>query len=230
MFRLLCFHVQNSVRSADFRGFSRLPWLHVQTFVRSRPDFCAFIKILSVQQTIARLCQDFLSSPEICAYVRLFVRSCPDVSVFMSRLSCVHQTFTPSCPDFWAHQIFSCICTYFRTFMFRFSWVQVQIFKRSAVLRAFMLTHFSSSPEICAFVRILARSCPDVCLFMSKLSCVHSTFVRSSSDFHALMSTFSCLQNYFVHKLDFCPLTFRVYFLLVYFFKKLKVHRVKQIF
>ena len=33
------------------------------------------------------------------AYVQTFVRS-PDFRAFMSRLSCVHQTFVRSCPDF----------------------------------------------------------------------------------------------------------------------------------
>ena len=43
-------------------------------FVRSFPDFCAFI-----------------SRPS-CGHVQTIVRSCPDHRAFMSRLSCVHQT------------------------------------------------------------------------------------------------------------------------------------------
>ena len=73
--RLSCVHIQTFVRSPDFRAFNRFLCVHVQTFVRS-PDFRAFISRLScVHQT-------FVRSTDFCA--------------FMSRLSCVHQTFVRS--------------------------------------------------------------------------------------------------------------------------------------
>ena len=54
---------------------SRLSCVHVQTFVRSCPDFRAFMFRLS------------------CVHVQTFSRSCPDFRAF-DRLSCVHvQTF-----------------------------------------------------------------------------------------------------------------------------------------
>ena len=72
--RLSCVHVQNFVRSPDFRAFmSRLSCVHVQNFVRS-PDFRAFTRLS-------------------CVHVQTFVRSCPDFRAF-DRLLCVHvQTF-----------------------------------------------------------------------------------------------------------------------------------------
>ena len=80
---------------------------------------------------------------------------CPDRprrKVPMSRLSCVHQTFVRSCPDFRAFTRLSC--------------VHVQTFVRSPDFRAFM------SRLSCVHVQIFVRS-PDY-------SCVHDqTFVRS---------------------------------------------------
>ena len=44
--------------------------------------------------------------------------------------------------------------------------------------------------------------CPDYRAFMSRLSCVHQTFVRSS-DFRAFMSRLFCVHQTFVHSSDF---------------------------
>ena len=78
-------YVQIFMRSPDFRAFmSRLPCVHVQTFVRSCSDFraCMF-RFSCVHQTS--------------------VRSCSDFRAFMFRVSCVHiQTFVRSCSDFCA--------------------------------------------------------------------------------------------------------------------------------
>ena len=63
----------------DFRAFTRLSVVNVQTFVRS-PDFRAFMSRL------------------LCVHP-IFVRS-TDFCAFMSRLSCVRQTFVRSCSDF----------------------------------------------------------------------------------------------------------------------------------
>ena len=139
-----------------------------QTFMRSCPDFCAFTtplcfhhttrasisRFLCVHQTFVRVCpvfcsfgrfscvhvQTFLRSDlDFCAFTRLscvnvqtFVRSCPDLCAF-TRLSCNHvQTFVRSCPEFCAFTRLSC--------------VHVQTFVRS--------------PAVCAFSRLLGRSCP----------------------------------------------------------------------
>ena len=108
---------------------------------------------------------------------------CPDRprrKVPMSRLSCVHQTFVRSCPDF-------------RAFI-RFSCVHVQTFVRSSDFREFI--RFSCVHQI------FVRSCPDFRAFMSRLSCVHQIFVRScpdfrerSTDFSAFMSSVGCKLN-----------------------------------
>ena len=90
------------------------------------------------------------------AYVQTFVRS-PDLRAFMSRLSCVHQTFVRSCPDFGA-------------FMSRLSSVH-QTFVRSPDFRAFM-------SRLSCVRQTFVRSCPDFREF-TKLSCVRQTFVRS---------------------------------------------------
>ena len=91
------------------------------------------------------------------AYVQTFVRS-PDFRAFMFRLSCVHQTFVRSCPDFRAFTRLSC--------------VHVQTFVRSPDFRAFM-------SRLSCVHQTFVRSCPDFRAF-TRLSCVHiQTFVRS---------------------------------------------------
>ena len=80
----------------DFRAFTRLSCVHVQTFVRS-PDFRAFMFRLS------------------CVHVQTFVRSCSDFRAFMSRLSWVRQTFVRSCSDFRAFFYVSRLCNFERT-------------------------------------------------------------------------------------------------------------------
>ena len=75
-----------------------------------------------------------------------FVRSCPDFRAFMSRLSCVHQTFVRSCPDF-------------RAFMSRLPCVHVQTFVRSC-------------PDFRAFTIFL-------CVHVQTFVCVHHILVRS---------------------------------------------------
>ena len=108
------------------------------------------------------------------AYVQTFVRS-PDLRAFMSRLSCVHQTFVRSCPDFRAFTRLSC--------------VHVQTFVRSPDFRAFM-------SRLSCVHQTFVRS-PDFRAFMSRLSCVHQTFVRSCPDFRAF-TKISCVhvQNF----------------------------------
>ena len=96
------------------------------------------------------------------AYVQTFVRS-PDLRAFMSRLSCVHQTFVRSCPDFRAFTRLSC--------------VHVQTFVRSC-------PDFRAFDRLSCVHQTFVRS-PDFRAFMSRLSCVHQTFVRSCPDFRA---------------------------------------------
>ena len=96
--------------SWDFRAFMfRLSCVHVQTFVRSCPDFRAFM--FSFRAFMSRLS---------CVHVQTFVRSCPDFRAFI-RLSCIHvQTFVRSCPDFRAFDRLSCVHvqTFVRFLMF----------------------------------------------------------------------------------------------------------------
>ena len=114
--RLSYFYVQIFVRSPDFRAFmSRLSCVHQtscvlvqtlcvhQTFMRSCPDFRAFIRLrvfLSrfscVHQTFLRSCSGFRAFSRLsgirktsCVDVRFFVHSA-DFRAFMSRLSSVH--------------------------------------------------------------------------------------------------------------------------------------------
>ena len=70
--------------------------MNAQKFVRSCPDFRAFMSRVScVRQT--------------------FVRSCSDFRAFMSRLSCVRQFFVRSCSDFRAFFDVSRLCNFERT-------------------------------------------------------------------------------------------------------------------
>ena len=119
------------------------------------------------------------------AYVQTFVRS-PDLRAFMSRLSCVHQTFVRSCPDFRAFTRLSCVhvqtfvrsCPDFRAFD-RLSCVH-QTFVRSPDFCAFMSRTFVRSPNFRAFARL---SCVHDQTFVRSpdYSCVHvQTFVRFS--------------------------------------------------
>ena len=110
MSRLSCVR-QTFVRSCpDFRAFIRLWRVHVQTFVRS-PDFRAFMSRLSCVQSI-------------------FVRSCPDFRAF-DRLSCVHVQTSVRSPNFRAFNRFLCVHVQtfvrsgsdFRAFMSRLSCV-----------------------------------------------------------------------------------------------------------
>ena len=166
MSRLSCVY-QTFVRSCpDFRSFTRLSCVHVQTFVRSpdyscvhdqtfvrSPDFLAFMSRLScVHQTI----HAFMSRLS-CVH--------QTIRAFMIRLSCVHQTFVRS-PDFRACMSrLSCVHQTIRAFMIRLSCVH-QTFVRSC-------------PDFCAFTRL---SCVHVQIFVRSpdYSCVHDqTFVRS---------------------------------------------------
>ena len=110
---------------------------------------------------------------------------CPDRprrKVPMSRLSCVHQTFVRSCPDFRAFTRLLCVHVQtfvrspdFRAFMSRLSCVHVQIFVRSTDFRAF--TRLSCVHQ--TFVRL----CPDFRAF-TRLSCVHvQTFVAAARNY-----------------------------------------------
>ena len=110
---------------------------------------------------------------------------CPDRprrKVPMSRLSCVHQTFVRSCPDFRAFTRLSC--------------VHVQTFVRSPDFRAFM------SRLSCVHVQTFVRSCPDFRAFMSRFSCVRQTFVRSP-DFRAFTRLSCVYVQTFVRSPDF---------------------------
>ena len=117
MSRCYCVY-QISVCFPDFRAFmSRLPCVHVQTFVRSFPDFFSFIFRIP--------CVHFW-----------------DLLAFMYRLQYAHiQTFVCSCPDYLRSYSGFCalefvsLCPDFRgctrltlIFKFRFSCVHVQIF------------------------------------------------------------------------------------------------------
>ena len=118
------------------------------------------------------------------AYVQTFVRS-PDFRAFMSRPSCVHQTFVRSCPDFRAFTRLSC--------------VHVQTFVRSC-------PDFRAFDRLSCVHQTFVRS-PDFRAFMSRLSCVHQTFVRSCPDFRAFMSRLSCVRQTFVRSPDFRAFT-----------------------
>ena len=128
-----------------------------------------------------------------------FVRSCPDFRAF-TRLSCVHvQTFVSSCPDFRAFDRLSCVhqtfvrSPDFRAFMSRPSCVHQTFVRSCPDFRAF--TRLS-----CVHVQTFVSSCPDFRAF-DRLSCVHQTFVRSP-DFRAFMSRLSCVHQTFVRS---CP-------------------------
>ena len=83
---LSCVHVQNFVRSPDLRQFNRFSCAHVQTLVRS-PDFRAFkFRILCVHQTFVRSCPDF------CAFIK---RGCDD-PIFVPSGSDVKNFFKPN--------------------------------------------------------------------------------------------------------------------------------------
>ena len=120
----------------DFRAFTRLSCVHQtlyvhQTFVRSCPDFCAFmIRLSCVHQTI----RAFL--------IRL---SCVHQSfhAFMSRLSSVHKAFVRS-PDFCAFTRLSC--------------VHDQTFVRSSDLSCgHVQTFVRSSDLLCVYVQTFVR-------------------------------------------------------------------------
>ena len=115
----------------DFRAFARLSCVH-QTFVRSCPDFRAFMSRFScVRQTFVRS-PDFRAFTRLsCVYVQTFVRS-PDFRAFMSRLSCVQQTFVVRSPDF--------------------------RFVRSSDIRAFTRIFVRSCPDFRAFF-LVSRPC-----------------------------------------------------------------------
>ena len=125
MSRLSCVR-QNFVRSCpDFRAFTRLWRVHVQTFVRS-PDFRAFMSTLPcVHQTFVRS-TDFRAFMSRLSRVHQTFVSSTDFCAFMSRISCVRQTFLRLCPDFCAFTQFSYVqpifersCPDFRAFMSR---------------------------------------------------------------------------------------------------------------
>ena len=62
------------------------------------------------------LCPDFRAFMSRLSCVRqTFVRSCSDFRAFMSRLSCVRQTFVLSCSDFRAFFDVSRLCNFERT-------------------------------------------------------------------------------------------------------------------
>ena len=116
-----------SVRSSVFRAFmSRPSCFHFQTFVRSCPDFLAFMNapnfgaFMSIRSCIH--VQSFVRSPIFCAFMSkllfVHVQTSMHSSVFrafMSRLYCVHvqtfvvhvQTFVRPCPEFCAFNRFS---------------------------------------------------------------------------------------------------------------------------
>ena len=89
------------------------------------------------------------------------------------QLLCNQQNFVRSCPDFPAFTRLSCI--------------HVQTFVCLPDFRA--LKSFVVSPDFWAVIRF--------CVFMSRLSFVHQTFLRSISDFHEL-TILSCVQQTFV--------------------------------
>ena len=117
---------------------------------------------------------------------------CPDRprrKLPMSRLSCVHQTFVRSCPDFRAFTKLSCVHvqTFVRSPDFRafnqFLCVHVQTFVRSPDFRAF-------NQFLCVHVQTFVRS-PDFRAF-NQFSCVHvQTFVRSPN--FRSFNQFSCV-------------------------------------
>ena len=122
-------------------------------------------------------------------------RLCPDFRAFMSRLSCVHQTFVRSCPEFRVN-----VQTFMRSPDFRafnqFSCVHIQAFVRSTDFRAFM-SRLSSIPQL------YLRS-PSFRAFKSRRLSVQQTIVRSCSYFQAFPS-FICVHQVFVRSCpDFC--------------------------
>ena len=165
-------------------------------------------------------CPDFRSFTRLSYfYVQIFVRS-PDFRAFMSRLSCVHQTFVLLCPDFCAFTRLSCdhVQTFvrssdFRTFMSRFLCVHQTFvrscpdFLRSPDFHAIMSRRSCVHQTSCVLVQIFVRS-PDFPAIMSRLSCVHQTFVLLCPDFCAF-TRLSCVHvQTFVRSPDFvrsCP-------------------------
>ena len=130
---------------------------------------------------------------------------CPDRprrKVPMSRLSCVHQTFVRSCPDFRAFTRLSCVHAQifvrspdFRAFMSRLSCVHVRtkcLMNAQFFVRPRPKVPMSRPSQTeSAYVQTFVRS-PDLRAFMSRLSCVHQTFVRSCPDFRAF-TRLSCV-------------------------------------
>ena len=98
MSRILCVHQTFLHSCPDFRAFTRLPFVHVQTFVRS-PDFRALMSRIScVHQTsvswadfcafmfrIERVLQTSCLNKILSIHVQTFVRSSSDLNVIMSK-------------------------------------------------------------------------------------------------------------------------------------------------
>ena len=202
--KILRVHVQTLVLSTDFRAFTGFLCVYVQTSVRL-PLFCAFMSRLSgVHQTFVRLGSDFFVCIKrlcACLLVCLFALLRSENSSghgdflfdlknsfmfrlwlvhqtlreFMSRLSCVHQTFVLLCLDFRAITWILCVH------------VHILIL----------------SPDFCAFTSFLlvyvhtfVRS-PDFRVYMSRISCVHQTFALQPV-FRAFMSRQLCVYQTFV--------------------------------
>ena len=139
--RFSCFHGHTFVLSPDFRALMpRLSFVHVQTFVRSS-DFRAFMaRLLCFHQTFVRSWATFVRScPDFLAFMSRFsMHSCPNFRAFLFRQLRVHQNFVRSCPDFcallfrfFAFTRLSCVhvqsfvpsCPNFRAFMSKLSCV-----------------------------------------------------------------------------------------------------------
>ena len=72
--------------SSDFRAFTRLSCVYVQTFVRSCPDFRALTRFSCVHQIFVHSCPDFRAFTKIsCFRVQTFKRPCPEFRAFMFR-------------------------------------------------------------------------------------------------------------------------------------------------
>ena len=92
-----------------------------------------------------------------------------DLRAFMSRPSCVHQTFVRSCPDFRAFTRLSCVHQTIRAFMIRLSCVHQTI-------RAFMIRLSCVHQTIRAFMIRLSCVHQTIRAFMIRLSCVFPCF------------------------------------------------------
>ena len=179
-------------------------------FVRSCPDFCAFIsRLSSVQQAFVLSCPDvhpvscvqltFVRLPDFRAFKMSFARSSTfvrstDFRAIMSRLMCVRQTFVLS-PDFRSfvcgrlsvHPTFV-QSTSFRAFMFKLSCV-CQTFVRLKCLLYVNVLNF-------------VRSCPDFCAF-NRFSCVHLQTFKRSTDFRSFRSRRFSVQPAFGRSTNF---------------------------